>query len=396
MHSQNKELIDTYRAALYDCDVAALQSQLYQVFTANAVIHLASPFEDLDGPDGLYEQAFLPLITAIPDLERRDFIVMAGESNGTYWVGCGGHYIGTFQQPWLDIPPTQHAIHMRYHEFFRVEDNKVVEMQALWDIPALMMQANAWPMMPALGVEWLVPGPATQDGLAIVPDSNDQTATSLKTVVDMLVALGKYPLGGGPEVMELERFWHPKFLWYGPAGIGSMRGIDGFRRWHQTPFLKAMPDRRGGTSNKSIFFGEGNYVGTTGWPNMQMTFTGDGWLSLPPTNRELTMRSLSRSKFGVFGYFQSRLQGFWSHLFRFRLQKTTYFISENRPNLTQKLDIDRQICIYVNCLARILSLNLKFGSTEPGLLALRKRSHPRKLGAGGSASCVRSIWDGCL
>ncbi|MBV7337381.1 hypothetical protein KFU94_55950 [Chloroflexi bacterium TSY] len=74
--------------------------------------------------------------------------------------------------------------------------------------------------------------------------------------------------------------------------------------------------------------------------------------------------SLSRSKFGVFGDFQSRLQGFWSHLFRFRLQKTTYFISENRPNLTQKLDIDRQICIYVNCLARILSQNLKFGSTE--------------------------------
>ncbi|MBV7329497.1 Rpn family recombination-promoting nuclease/putative transposase [Chloroflexi bacterium TSY] len=76
------------------------------------------------------------------------------------------------------------------------------------------------------------------------------------------------------------------------------------------------------------------------------------------------LASLSRSKFGVFGDFQSRLQGFWSHLFRFRLQKTTYFISENRPNLTQKLDIDRQICIYVNCLARILSQNLKFGSTE--------------------------------
>ncbi|MBV7330035.1 hypothetical protein KFU94_17680 [Chloroflexi bacterium TSY] len=35
--------------------------------------------------------------------------------------------------------------------------------------------------------------------------------------------------------------------------------------------------------------------------------------------------SLSRSKFGVFGYFQSRLQGFWSHLFRFRLQKTGWF-----------------------------------------------------------------------
>ncbi|MBV7331875.1 hypothetical protein KFU94_27325 [Chloroflexi bacterium TSY] len=80
----------------------------------------------------------------------------------------------------------------------------------------------------------------------------------------------------------------------------------------------------------------------------------------------LAICGLSRSKFGVFGDFQSRLQGFWSHLFRFRLQKTTYFISENRPNLTQKLDIDRQICIYVNCLARILSQNLKFGSTGSG------------------------------
>ena len=292
IYSQNKALISIYQAALYDCDDAALRSQLHRAFASDAVIRLSNPFEDLDGPDGLFEEAFQPLIMAIPDLERRDFIVMAGESNGANWVGCGGHYIGTFQQPWLDIPPTQHAVHMRYHEFFRVEGNKVVEMQALWDIPALMMQANAWPMTPALGVAWLVPGPATQDGLTIIPDSEVQTAASLKTVVDMLVAMGKYPLSGGPEVMALERFWHPKFLWYGPAGIGSMRGIDGFRRWHQTPFLKAMPDRRGSITGEAIIFGEGNYVGTTGWPNLQVTFTGDGWLGLPPTNRELTMRSL--------------------------------------------------------------------------------------------------------
>ncbi|MBV7337588.1 tyrosine-type recombinase/integrase [Chloroflexi bacterium TSY] len=88
------------------------------------------------------------------------------------------------------------------------------------------------------------------------------------------------------------------------------------------------------------------------------------WNGNTPTPTKIGVGSISRSKFGVFSDFQSRLQGFWSHLFRFRLQKTTYFISENRPNLTQKLDIDRQICIYVNCLARILSQNLKFGSTE--------------------------------
>lgn len=296
VHQQNKDLINGYRTALYDCDGARLQAQLREVFAPDAAIHLASPFEDLDGSDALFAEAFEPLLAAIPDLERRDFIVMAGTSNGADWVGCGGHYIGTFQHSWLDIPPTQHVVQMRYHEFFRIEENdgerRVVEMQALWDIPALMMQANAWPMTPALGVEWMVPGPATQDGLTVVAQSDAHSEASQNIIVDMLVLMGKYPLSGGPEVMELERFWHPKFLWYGPAGIGSTRGIDGFRRWHQTPFLKAMPDRRGGTKNQSIFFAEGDYVATTGWPNMQMTFTGDGWLGLPPTDKVLTMRSL--------------------------------------------------------------------------------------------------------
>ena len=42
-------------------------------------------------------------------------------------------------------------------------------MQALWDIPQVMMQAHAWPMTPSLGVEWVIPGPATQDGIITTP-----------------------------------------------------------------------------------------------------------------------------------------------------------------------------------------------------------------------------------
>ena len=38
---------------------------------------------------------------------------------------------------------------MRFHEFYLFEDGKVVEFQALWDIPDLMMQAGAWPMAPS-------------------------------------------------------------------------------------------------------------------------------------------------------------------------------------------------------------------------------------------------------
>jgi predicted ester cyclase len=296
IHQQNKQFIRMLRNALYDCDVDMLKDQLSQVFASACEVHLAFPFEDLDGPDGLFEEAYEPLLAAIPDMERRDFIVMAGSVDGDNWVGCAGYYIGLFERPWLDVPPTQHPVAMRYHEFFRVVGDKVVEMQALWDIPEVMMQANAWPMTPSLGVEWLVPGPATQDG--IVSGSYDETKSdaSLELIEDMLTAMGKHPLEGGVEIMELESFWHPKMNWYGPAGIGTVRRISGFRNWHQIPFLKAMPDRRGSTSgtypSASAMFADGDYVAVTGWPNMQMTISGDGWLGIAPANQEITMRSL--------------------------------------------------------------------------------------------------------
>lgn len=287
----NKQLIGKLGDILYDVDPYKLKNQLQEVFAPDCETHLAFPFEDLVGLGELYERAYQPLLTAVPDVERRDLILMAGGVDGENWVGCCGHYMGVFEQPWLDIPPTRHIVAMRYHEFFRIEDGQIVEMQAIWDIPQLMMQADAWPLSPSLGVEWLVPGPATQDGLSI-PFDPERAAASMELVLAMLGDMGKHPLSGGPEVMNLEKYWHPKMIWYGPAGIGSMRGIQGFRNWHQIPFLKAMPDRRGAVTDADIFFGDGNYVGTTGWPNMQMTLSDDGWLGIAPANQQLTMRSL--------------------------------------------------------------------------------------------------------
>jgi predicted ester cyclase len=291
IQQQNKEFIGKFRAALYDCEPSALKSQLQKVFAPDCEIHLTNPFEDLDGPAAFYEQVYQPLLTAFPDLERRDFIVAAGEINGNHWVGCAGHYLGTFENSWMDIPPTRHIAGMRYHEFFRIADDQIVEMQAVWDIPHLMMQADAWPLSPSLAVDWLVPGPATQDGLRIEPDP-ERASASVQLILNMLGDMGKHPLSGGPEIMNLEKYWHPKMNWYGPSGIGSVRRIQGFRNWHQIPFLKALPNRTGAVTKADVFFGDGNYVGTTGWPNMQMTVSGDGWLGIAAANQEITMRSL--------------------------------------------------------------------------------------------------------
>ena len=182
---------------------------------------------------------------------------------------------------------------MRFHEFYRIEEGRIVEMQALWDIPEVMMQAGAWPMVPSLGREFCIPGPASGDGLFREARDPERSRASRQLIIEMLEYMKRHPSQGGPEVMEMPRFWHQQMNWYGPAGIGTGRGIEGFRNWHQIPFLKGMPDRGGKVDQITYhFFGDNDYAAVTGWPDMIQTISHDGWLGIPPIGREITMRSL--------------------------------------------------------------------------------------------------------
>ncbi|MBO6674382.1 MAG: ester cyclase [Rhizobiales bacterium] len=292
--TRHKALLAPYRAALYDYDENTLLAVMDDLFCINVDANFSHPIGSLVGPAAMFVGTFAPLANAFPDFERRDTIVMAGRTpEGQHWVGCGGYYAGTFQRPFLDIPPTGHMAAIRFHEFFRFEEGRVVEIQALWDIPELMMQAGAWPMQPSLGREWQVPAPATQDGLISGPYDEVTSRATCQHIIDMLQAMKRHPSQGGPEVMEMDRFWHEKMSWYGPSGIGTGRGYEGFRNWHQIPFLAGMPDRGQYVDEITYhFFGDRNYAAVTGWPNMIQTISHDGWLGIPPINKRITMRSL--------------------------------------------------------------------------------------------------------
>lgn len=294
VHSANKALIAPLRAAMHDFDSVRVQAALNGAFAPDVTIHMPHPFGDLVGPKELYQTCYAPLLKAAPDLERRDWIVVGGcTEHGDDWIGCGGHYYGTFVAPWLEIPPTGHLAHMRFHEFYRIVDGQVAEVQTLWDIAEVMMQAKAWPMAPSLGLEFCVPGPATQDGIVPGPWNEARSKASCDHIIDMLDYLKRHPSQGGPEVMEMQRFWHPRMNWYGPAGIGTGRGIAGFRNWHQIPFLNGMPDRGKYVDDiKYHFFGDADYAAVTGWPNMIQTVAHDGWMGIAPSNKRISLRSL--------------------------------------------------------------------------------------------------------
>lgn len=258
--------------------------RLKAVASPECAVFLAHPFETMDVAG--YHAVLDQLAVAFPDLERRVTIEVAGrDAAGQLWVGQCGYWCGLFDAPFVGIPATHRMAAMRFHDFIRVDDGRVVEMQSLWDLPELMMQAGAWPLSPSLGREWQVPGPATQDGLRVSGDG----AAAVAIVNDMLASLGNDPAGTPRDMME--QFWHEGCSWYGPAGIGTARGIDGFKRHHQAPFLGAMPDRRAHV-DAGHFFGEGDYVAFTAWPGMEATLSGGNWLGIPGAGQQLTMRSL--------------------------------------------------------------------------------------------------------
>ena len=273
---------------------------------------VSHPFNALIGPTAVDEQLYAPLQAAFPDLERRADLFFGGEwvspppgevghappelRGEGWWVTTTGHYLGTFKQAWLGIPATGEPAALRFGEFYRWEMQadgvgRITEARVLLDIVDLARQAGRRILPPSSGLEWLVPGPAPHDGLLLGPTDPAQAAESMRLTLEMFKGLWRFD-GKNLDSMDMPRYWHSNMMWYGPGGIGSMRGVGGFQRHHQAPFLHAFPDRgsphhlpRGHRSR----IAEGAYVGSTGWPSVRGTFLGD-YLGVKATGKPINMR----------------------------------------------------------------------------------------------------------
>ncbi len=270
--------------------------------------HVFHPINELVGTTAAMAGFYSPLQAAFPDLERRIDIFFAGEwispapgelahsppdvrAEG-FWATATGHYIGTFKQPFLGIPATGEIATLRFGEFYRwVPDargvgGRIVEARVLLDIVDLARQAGRRLLPPSPGTDWLVPGPAPHNGILLGATDPATGQESLRRTLAMFRGLWDYD-GVRLASMGMERFWHPNMMWYGPCGIGSTRGIRGFQRHHQAPFLHAFPDRRG--AGHRARFAEGPYVASTGWPSVLATHAGS-YLGVPATQRTMGMR----------------------------------------------------------------------------------------------------------
>ena len=281
-----------------------LRSQLHQLtdgldaiacYHPNAKWWGSYPFNELQGVEavnGVWEK----IRKALPDLERRDNIFVMGKNvpdnrvsfqmAGNLMIASICHYQGTFQNSLCGIPANKKVVHLRSCEVHQVVENKISHSYVLIDFLNLMNQVGLWPLVPSLGSEGLWPGPATSDGVNDETVDSSEDNRAIGTVLKMHQALHQFD-GKNIASMPMDEYWTPNFQYYAASGIGTTRGLSGFRYHHQIPFLNAFPDRKG--AGHYIRISEGDFAVTGGWPSVEATHLGE-WLGLPGTGKKVGMR----------------------------------------------------------------------------------------------------------
>ncbi len=292
-HVDNKRRLLNALAMLAEAAPGEVGARLAAIYHPDAEWRGAHPLNEMRGTEAVAAKVWTPLLRAFPDLERRELIVTGGEFQDRDYVATVGHYCGTFRADWLGIPATGRPVYLRYGEVHEIRDGLIVQSSCLWDILDVIRQAGFWPIAPSLGTEGMWPGPITGDGIVLHGTDPMHSAASLAQTLAMHQTLGDYDdaSGAGREGllnMPQKQHWHPKMMWYGPSGIGTTRGLQGFVDYHQLPFRIAFPSRKGG--GHYIRIGDGHYSVTGGWPSVFAMHAGGDFLGVGPTGRAVTMR----------------------------------------------------------------------------------------------------------
>lgn len=299
-HAVNKQLLLGMLDAVAGCpdDLALTLTRYCHADCRFEVFH---PFNTFEGVDSAAKGFWQSLRTAFPDHEHRVSVAIGGEYEGRDQVSTLGHLQGTFDAPWLGIPPTHGMVTLRFGVNALIVEGRIAKAYIMLDIVDVMRQAGVYPFRRMPGNDGAWPSPPIDTGASSLSSDPARGETTLAIVREMQMGL-PHPsevatLSTAPSRHSVR--WHRNMNWYGPAGIGSMRGLRGFRNFHGALFLQAFPDRSGRPRDPDgpedgpghyTQLADGRFAVTGGWPSLVATHLGGEWLGLPPTGRRVEMR----------------------------------------------------------------------------------------------------------
>jgi hypothetical protein len=248
------------------------------------------PWGEIRGLERLAAEVWEPLRGALGPLQRRPDIFFAGTA-ANYgrpgdWVCEMGHFLGLHDRPFLGIPPTRKMAFLRYAEFSRVANDRIVEQALYLDLGFLMAQAGVSPYPRTTGAIVLTPGPRTHDGLLYDFNPPEEGAATLALIERMIARLvGK---GVRTNLDDLRLDWTTDMLWWGPSGIGASYTQARYIEQHCAPFEAGLEFVKHDGHETRI--AEGNFGGFFGYPSLIMKPAG-GYLGVTTASeREFQMR----------------------------------------------------------------------------------------------------------
>jgi len=286
----NKSLIRRYYDELDTAPLDGICKVLERYTAPDYYWRGMHPFYEQQGGDAVSEVFWKPFRKAFTPIQRRQDVFMAGVSDidgkgESEWVCSMGHLMGLFDSEWLGIPPTGKMGFLRYVEFNKISDGRIVETALFCDIISIMQQAGFNPLPQQTGVTVITPGPRTHDGLLFDQQDPSESRKTKELIDRMINDLTSAGLHSAQD--ELSGTWHDDMIWWGPAGIGATYTLQRYEQQHQGPFSDGLDDIK--FTGHVCRFAEGNYGGFFGWPNLTMKPLG-GFMGLPGLDKETEMR----------------------------------------------------------------------------------------------------------
>jgi len=293
----NKRTVHDFWQALETSKPNQLEEIISTFMEKHADWNGPDPIKQLHGSKAFLTDFWLPLLQSFPDLKRQTHVFFGGKSSGRIdglhdgemWVCGTGYFNGTFSKDYLTIPASGEVVSIRWGEFCRMKQGKIVETYFLLDLIDLMQQAGIQVLPPSQGATGIYPPPHADDGVLLETQDKQTSKYSLEHIRKFIFdGLNNYDQSK-LESMGMADFFHPEVKWYGPGGIGACLSFNEFESLHQQPWLKAFPDRA--VQNLDALFAEGNYSGAPGWAGVKATHTGE-YLECAATGNKLEINGL--------------------------------------------------------------------------------------------------------
>ena len=297
---KNKKHFKNLLKNIAESSLENLDESLRNFYHDEAELSAFYPINEIKGINEIKNQLWAPLKKSFPDLERRNNLVIGGSFQDKVFVSFISHLTGTFVNEWLGVPATNKTIYLRTCEAHQITNNKIIKSYILIDTVDFIRQAGHLPINRSLGIEEMWPSPITGDGENNENLDKELSLQSLNLDLEMQRSLNIKPENEpGLNKDQLrdklinhpqKKYWHPKMMWYGPSGIGTARGLEGFVDHHQLPFRLTFKNRDYWKIGHYIEIGDGNYSMTGGWHSIETTHGSHEWLGFPATNKKVTMR----------------------------------------------------------------------------------------------------------